>query len=244
MKTRNPLLWRVLPISLLAGGALVLGTSAVPGGDCDDDDELQLEFARIFFEYNSTDNDLGAHIFLDGEDWKKMKISTPDEEKKIFEVKGKGPYDEFGMTELFFEGAEPSLDDVDVEDLLDQFPEGEYEFEGKTVDGDEIEGEGELTHAIPNGPDVEIEFGANNFMKISWTAVPGVPPGFPDRPINIVAYQILVDEAFDVTLPGSATSVTVPPEFVAALEPGEHEFEVLAIEESGNQSITESSFVK
>ena len=33
------------------------------------------------------------------------------------------------------------------------------------------------------------------------------------------------------------------PEFVAALTPGEHAFEVLAIEQSGNQTLTEGSFV-
>ncbi len=44
----------------------------------------------------------------------------------------------------------------------------------------------------------------------------------------------------DVDVPASVTSVTVPPEF---LEPDtEYDFEVLAIEESGNQTISESSF--
>jgi hypothetical protein len=45
-----------------------------------------------------------------------------------------------------------------------------------------------------------------------------------------------------VNLPGTATQVTLPPEFVASLAPGEHPFEVLAIEASGNQTITEGSF--
>ena len=56
--------------------------------------------------------------------------------------------------------------------------------------------------------------------------------------------------AADVVVVGAATiraenpSVTVPPEFVASLPTGENLFEVLAIDVSGNQSITESSFVK
>jgi hypothetical protein len=54
--------------------------------------------------------------------------------------------------------------------------------------------------------------------------------------------------SFEVTLPAtdppSSMSVTVPPEFVASLEPGEHGFEVLAIEEGGNQTITSDSFTK
>jgi hypothetical protein len=45
-------------------------------------------------------------------------------------------------------------------------------------------------------------------------------------------------------VPGTTTSLTVSPEFVASLDSGEHEFEVLAIDVSGNQTITEGSFVK
>jgi hypothetical protein len=36
--------------------------------------------------------------------------------------------------------------------------------------------------------------------------------------------------------------VTVPSEYVESLGSGEHPFEVLAIEEGGNQTITEGSF--
>jgi hypothetical protein len=54
---------------------------------------------------------------------------------------------------------------------------------------------------------------------------------------------VIVD-AFQVTVPDTVTSVTVSPEFVASLPSGEVLFEVLAIDETGNQSITESKFVK
>jgi len=47
-----------------------------------------------------------------------------------------------------------------------------------------------------------------------------------------------------VTVPATATMVTVPPEFVASLAPGVQPFEVLAIEASGNQTLAEGSFVK
>jgi hypothetical protein len=47
-----------------------------------------------------------------------------------------------------------------------------------------------------------------------------------------------------VTLPASARSVTVPSEFVDSLRSGQQAFEVLAIEASGNQTITEGSFTK
>jgi len=85
--------------------------------------------------------------------------------------------------------------------------------------------------------------GANNSLVIRWDAVTTTPDGFPARPISIVGYQLIV-KPFQVTVPANVRSVTVPPEFVGSLPRGENLFEVLAIDASGNQSITESSFVK
>ena len=91
-----------------------------------------------------------------------------------------------------------------------------------------------------------------NSLTIRWDPVTEVatdPAGgiFPDLPIHIVAYQVIVDP-FQVTLPAtdppSPMSVTVPPEFVESLEPGIHDFEVLAIDEGGNQTITSATFTK
>ncbi len=205
--------------------------------------EVALSESRIYIEFNQTANDLGYHVSLDGEDWKSLKIFKPGN-KVIFEVLGRGAYGKLGMTELFFEGAEPNLDEFPLDDLLSLFPEGEYEFEGRTVDGEEIEGVGVLSHAVPNGPgNVTANVGANDSVVISWDAVTSVPAGFPDRPITIVAYQLIV-KPFQVTVPASVLSVTVPPEFVGSLPSGEVLYEVLAIDVSGNQSITEASFVK
>jgi hypothetical protein len=223
----------------LALGAVVLLTPAAHRAP---EPSVPLSIAKIYWEYNDSANDLGVHVSLDGEDWKKLKITKPDG-KKIFEVEGSGPYHDLGMTELFFEGAEPSLNEFPLADLLALFPEGVYEMEGLTVDGEEIEGEALFSHAIPDGPDVSSQIGANDFLRILWTSVTSPPPGFPAKPIQIVGYQVIV-ESFQLTLPSSATSVTVPPEFVAALSPGEHAFEVLAIDVSGNQTLTEGSFVK
>jgi hypothetical protein len=214
----------------------------------------QFAESRIFIEYNSTDNDLGFHVSLDGEDWKSLKIVGPTG-RTIFRVQGKGGYRDLGLTELFFEGAEPSLFDVPLDELLALFPEGQYEFEGRTVDGGEIGGEATLTHAVPAGPDVsgsDDTVGPGNALTIRWNPVADVatdPAGgvFPDERIVVVAYQVIVG-SFEVTLPAtdpaSPMSVTVPPEFAVSLEPGQHGFEVLAIDESGNQTITSGSFTK
>jgi hypothetical protein len=196
--------------------------------------------ARIYIEYNSSGNDLGFHVFLDAEDWKEVEIVNPNG-RTIFEVEGKGGYGKLGLTELFFEGAEPSLDDFPLEDLLALFPEGKYTFTGTTVEGKTLTSKPTLSHAIPAGPTVSAKVGDNDLLVIKWVAPDGPPAGFPDRPINIVGYQVIV-ESFQVTVPASSRRVTVPPEFVKSLAPGEHAFEVLAIEASGNQTITEGFF--
>jgi hypothetical protein len=227
---------------LVAAGAAAALLTADAGRECSAAPEVELEIAKIYWEYNSSADDLGVHVFLDGEDWKRIKIVNPDE-KTIFNVEGKGPYKELGMTELFFEGAEPSLADVPLAELLDLFPEGEYEFDGRTVDGADVSGTSTFSHAIPAGPVVGATLGPSNSLVIGWTTVTSPPPGFPNEPITIVGYQVIVG-SFQVTVPATANSVTVSPEFVASLPTGDNAFEVLAIDASGNQTITEGSFVK
>ena len=64
--------------------------------------------------------------------------------------------------------------------------------------------------------------------------------------IEIVGYRVIVERedplrALDVRLPGTATELRVPAEF---MEPGvDYKVEVIAIEKSGNQTITEVPFV-
>src|SRR5262245_46817009 len=240
MSSKRLLRFCVLPGSLL--GALVLLPGARPTPQGPGGTEVPLEVAKIFFEFNSTDNDLGVHVSLDGEDWKTMKIVKPGGQT-IFSVEGKQGYAQLGMTELFFEGAEPTLDEFPLADLLALFPAGVYEFSGKTVDGPTIDGEGTLPHAVPAGPAVSASVGPGDSLVISWAPVTSPPAGFPALPINVVGFQVIVED-FQVTLPATTFSVTVSPEYVASLPSGSHSFEVLAVEAGGNQTITEGTFVK
>lgn len=201
----------------------------------------QFSYSRIYIEYNSTPQDLGFHISLDGEDWRSLRIVNP-KGKTVFEVEGEGAFKALGMTELFFEGAEPALSEVPLAELLAMFPEGRYRFIGTTVDGKRISGTSTFTHAIPDGPVIWSEVDGDDVV-IRWNPVNAPPNGFPVRNIEIVGYQVIV-EKFLVTLPGSATSVTVPKEFMRSIPAGIVLYEVLAIDASGNQTITEGSFNK
>jgi hypothetical protein len=203
----------------------------------------EFDEARIYIEYNESDNDLGFHVFLDGEDWTQLQILDPNG-KTIIDLKGKGGYKELGLTELFFEGAEPNLAEFPLDELLAFFPEGEYTFIGKTVDKELLMSTGTLTYDVPAGPSVSTSPAeCGDTIDINWTTVTGPAAILPEGEIDIEGYQVIVG-SFQVTLPDTATSVTVPEQYYQSLEPGTHGFEVLAIDASGNQTITSGTFVK
>jgi hypothetical protein len=125
----------------------------------DDDDEQPFDEARLFFELNDTDGDLGIHGKIDGDEWKYLEIEDP-RDRKMLHVWVRGRLRRQGLTELFFESAEPCFPDNDeCEDPLDpqtffkRFPEGEYDIEGYTLDGEERESEVFLSHVIPAAPE-------------------------------------------------------------------------------------------
>jgi len=196
-------------------------------------------YARIYIEYNASANDLGFHVTMDGPNWKTFNIVNPNG-VKVFEVVGKAAYAELGMTELFFEGAEPNLDEFPLDRLLAKFPEGPYKFTGIAIGGTQLKSVAQLSHAIPDGPEVSADVNGDEVV-IRWQPVTRPPDGFPNKQIDIAGYQVIV-ESFQVTLPASATEVEVPEEYVRSLPRGEIPFEVLAIERSGNQTLTEGTF--
>ncbi len=201
----------------------------------------EFKIAKIYWEYNASANDLGVHVSLDAEDWHTLKIFHPNGQS-LFEVETRQGYKKFGLTEMFFEGAEPSLKDVPLRVLLDLFPKGGYKFEASAADGTTLVSTPKLSHAIPAGPEVSAQMDEEDLI-IRWKAVTRPPKGFPAEKINIVGYQVIVG-SFQVTLPATSRSVTVPEEYVRSLPSGPQPYEVLAIEASGNQTLTEGSFNK
>jgi hypothetical protein len=204
--------------------------------------QVPLDDATMIIETNSTDEDIGIQIFLDGEGWNEMTVETPDGETLVL-IRGEGSVGELGLTEFFFESVEPEFSELPVEEFLALFPEGDYEFIGRSLEGDELVGTATFTHVIPDGPVLltpeEDAVVAPDGVVVSWELVPD-PPGS-----QIVEYQVIVEggeppREFSVHVPASVTSVSVPDEFIDAAT--EYDFEVLAIEAGGNQTISESSF--
>ncbi len=207
----------------------------------------ELDEAKILIEINSTDGDAGIQIFLDGEGWNRMTVIDPSGTQHL-ELAAQSGIGAQGLTEFFFESAEPSFDEQTLDELLARFPEGEYTFVGETVDGDEITGSAELTHDLPAGPvtspaaDATVD--VSGPAQISWEQVTSAFDG--SGFVDVVSYQVIVEReepvlrVFTIDMPSDARSVTIPPEF---LEPdATYKYEVLAVEASGNQTITEVEF--
>ena len=144
MKTRN-----------LCLSAVIAAATATPAllmaDDERDDEEIPFAVAEIFFELNNTDGDLGIHSLIDGDPWKRLIIEDKNE-RTLLNARVKGRLRRQGLTEIFFESAEPQFDDLAPATFFRRFPAGTYEVEGITLDGEEMESETEVTHAMPAPP--------------------------------------------------------------------------------------------
>ena len=243
----------------LAFGLLVIAV-AVPVWADSDSEEIPFDVANVFFELNNTDGDLGIHALIDGEPWKRLSIEDPDEHRNL-SIRLSSSLRLQGLTELFFESAEPTFDELDPEDFFDRFPEGEYEVEGTTIEGEELESTAIVTHLMPAPPEIEVNGEelpedcdedpvpeVSEPFVVSWDPIALSHPdlGRTGEPIVVVNYQVVIEReepdplkmTFDLG-PG-LTEVELP---TGLLEPGDEiKVEVLVREESDNQTATESCF--
>lgn len=210
--------------------------------------------AILLIEHNATDDDTGYQGLADADRWNMLTIRRPDG-AKILEANARGDLFDFGLTELFFETNEPDADEMPLGEVLARLPAGTYTFMADFVEGEPMERTALLTHTIPAGPELQSPpAGATvdpDATLIQWAPVTQSIFG---EVVEIVAYQVIVQEDVDeepfpetfaqpelnVYLPASATSIEVPAGFLQ--DDMEYEVEVLAIEKSGNQTITESTF--
>jgi hypothetical protein len=72
---------RLLAVLLALVVALILGAAAPEGWA---NDAIPFDEAEVFFEFNSTDLDLGFDIFMDAEPWTSVRVIGPG--GRIFKV--------------------------------------------------------------------------------------------------------------------------------------------------------------
>ncbi len=211
-----------------------------------------------------------------------MQINNPWG-RELLDVTLKGRLRLQGLTEIFFESAEPVFesDDPDEvtltpEEFFERFPAGVYEIEGRALEGEELESETLVTHLMPapaggifvsgesidpeevdcdEGPVPEVMAP----VTITWEPVTMSHPDpdgggagvQPPKSVEIHNYQVVVEvETIDgdevelsVILPPDITSLPVPEEFTDLDVDRQIKFEILAREESFNQTAVESCFV-
>jgi hypothetical protein len=239
-----------------AGAGYLLGSNQIAIPDSGAGEEAApLKNAKLNIEHNATDEDTGFQGFIDSEGWSELTVTGP--QGRVLSFKGLGELGTLGLTELFFETVEPENKDVAIEEMLALLPEGNYTIAGSGIEAGEkmgyTRGTAWLTHDIPAGsvllsPKADAVVPAGD-LTVSWSPVTETITG---EPVNIVAYQLIIEKdeepdphwigklGLSIYLPASVTSVTVPRGF---LEPRtSYKWEVLAIEESGNQTLSSSAF--
>ena len=255
---------RLLAVLLVPVVAFIVGTAAPMAGAWGFGDFCveELDEAQVFFEFNSTDCDVGIQFFWDGEPWKWM-IVKDKHGRAVLDVFPLRNVRAVGLTEGRFEGNEPRLledeeDECDLEDedvlnaindFIRQYKKGEYTFKGMAVEEKcLLLGDAELTYDILK----PAEFTDTSLPTISWDAPSELLSGDSSE---VVGYEMVVElvvEASDeqvfketTTLPGDETSYEVSQTFMDLIDSFDEEdivelkIEILADEPSGNRTITE-----
>ena len=220
------------------------------------------EIADIFFELNSTAGDVGVHVSLDGESWKILRVQDPGG-REIVELEPKRGAKTIGLTELFFEGSEPPLVDVSFARFLELFPQGDYRFLGVTTGNQLLRSTDPLTPELPCPVEVvsppPTTPVAPDQVVIRWKPAPGLfnpDSGIckKNQDVELIRYEVIaeiVNEAtgflrhYTVELSAGATELPVPLAFIKeglGSKGTEFRLEVIAIEDTGNKTITEATF--
>ena len=212
-----------------------------------------LTSAKLLIEHNATDKDTGFQGFVDGDPWTHLTI---DPDAPIVDIDALGSFDDFGVTELFFETEEPANEDVPIPQVLSRIPEGPHVYSGEMVGGGASTVTATFTHKIPAGPLILTPAAGAKQVDPATAVVEwqSVKTDINGASINIVGYEVIVEEeeatprfpqtfaqpVLDVHVPTNVTRLSIPENF---LEPGApYTVEVLAIEESGNQTLSQRSF--
>jgi hypothetical protein len=204
--------------------------------------------AKLIVEYNATDDDLGVHGAFDSSGWRKLCVYDP-RGRPVLEVGPRSQLADLTMGAIFFESREPPVDRFGFEELKARFPEGRYRVRGATFDGKRLVGHATFSHDVPKEPRITAPRDGARVdpasLRVTWDDVTETVDG---DPVRITGYEVIVTKeqkddphgfsrpVYDVHLPPDRNSLSVPAEFLERR--GEYELEVLALERSGNQTIS------
>ncbi len=222
--------------------------------------DAKIATAKLIIEFNATDDDIGVHGAFDDHGWSELCVFDPSGRPlAVFDPRGR--LDDLTMAGVFFESREPPEAEWSFDDLVAAFPEGRYRVKARNFEGKYLTGSARFTHAVPAAPEIvapviaeEPEAPgtpiATDDVVVAWEPVTQTING---AAVSISGYQVIVTKeehedphgfskpTYDVHVGPDATSLSVPADF---FESGEvYELEVLALERSGNQTISVGFFV-
>ena len=245
----------ILFLCAVIGGPALAETCVAPKAET-----REINHANLFIEDNAGDGDIGVHGYFDDEGWRELCVYDPSGEL-IYHVEPAGRLARLGVSGVFSESREPGYETWDYAALKADWPEGLYTLRAVDFDGGLLTGAAWFTTVLPETPQIvtpasvpEPDRGGLPVvpmadLEVEWKPVTASRDG---RPITIRGYQMTVEKynyedkhgfsrpAFDVHLGPTATSIVVPAAFFDRASV--YEIEVLAIEESGNQTIGGASF--
>jgi hypothetical protein len=243
---------RLFALAFLAPAALISAAAVYAGSGSTA--APPLKDAKLNIEHNATDKDTGFQGFIDSEGWRRLDVRGPQGQVLAFE--GRGSLAKLGVTELFFETVEPANADVPIEVMLAKLPAGKYTIAGPSQENGKSAGRTAgtalLTHDIPAGPKLVSPKGSKVPVRGAVARWQPVTETITGEPVKIIAYQLIIEKdvaphphmigklGLSMYLKPSVTSIAVPNGF---LESGKnYKWEVLAIERSGNQTLSSGEF--
>jgi hypothetical protein len=237
---------RLLPLVLFGLAAGATDASAQPP---------KFSVAALFFELNDTDGDLGIHAEIDGGTWTSLNIEGPS--GSLLDIQSRGRLRTQGLTQLAFESAEPSFDELDPPDFFARFPEGKYDIEAVAQEGGIFKAKVALSHVLAAPPEATVSdqpaaesCEAPDLPEVSapvlidWEPVTQSHPDVGNAgPVSIARYQFFVEQGamkLSVDLPPDVTEFEIPESVTAA--GGVLKFEIIARTTTGNNTAIESCF--
>jgi hypothetical protein len=216
--------------------------------------------AKLIVEFNATDDDIGVHGAFDDDGWKRLCVFDPNG-RPVLHVGPRGQLLDLTMAGIFFESREPPASEFSFADLKTAFPEGGYSVRGESFDGTTLTGSATFSHDVPAAPVITAPALAEDPKGTRGNAVPleglvidwdQVTETVDGEPVSITGYEVIITKEehddphgfsrpiYDVHVPVSADRLPVPRAF---LQPNTvYELEVLALEVSGNQTISVGFF--
>jgi hypothetical protein len=258
MTRRNPMIRH----AVAAGLALAAAAGPAAGAE-------PFKITNIHFETNASACDMGIQMSFDTDGVSEGFVKDPFGQVVYQFGSVGGPEDTHNITEGFQERVEPQIvelrralgcerDDEEPQSLLTEllsaWPEGKYIFGGQSEDTN-FRGFARLSHKVPAGPEILAPEDGDvvppdeelvlRWKKVTDAIIPELGP------VQVVGYHVVIADAsqpeplppgkfpaqLDVDLPATATRFLVARQF---LRPNRiYEFEILATEAGGNQTISE-----